>query len=211
MIGLIYKSTNKINGKEYIGQTIQTLYNRRKQGYGDTKYGRAIQKYGKDNFEYTILWELESEDKRELIENLNILEEIEIGKRNLTDRDTGYNTKMGGFNGSFTHTPEAIEKIRLASINRTAGRFVKGQVSPRKGLVLCPHTEEYKRRQSEIMKKSYADTGRKSGMFGKKVSEETREKMSIAQKGKNVGQYPTHARWHVARNMTNPNCEFCNV
>ena len=118
MIGIIYKAKNMINGKEYVGQTIQTLHNRRKQGYGDTKFGRAVKKYGIDNFEYTLLWELESENKKELIHDLNILEEIEVGIRNLTDRDHGYNTKMGGFNGSFTHTPEAIEKIREAACHR---------------------------------------------------------------------------------------------
>lgn len=210
MIGIIYKAKNTINGKEYVGQTIQTLHNRRKQGYGDTKFGRAIKKYGIDNFEYTLLWELESENKKELIHDLNILEEIEVGIRNLTDRDYGYNTKMGGFNGSFTHTPEAIEKIREAAKRPNAGQFKKGQIGKNLGKT-WKNSEEYKMRHSEIMKKSYAVTGRKSGMFGKKHSEETRIKMSIAAKGKQKGQYPTHARWHAARNLVNESCGFCNV
>lgn len=166
MIGIIYKAQNKINNKEYIGQTVQTLYNRRKQGYGDTKFGRAIKKYGKENFKYTILWELESEDKIELIHNLNILEEIEIGIRNLTDRDSGYNTKMGGFNGTFTHTPEAIEKIREAAKRPNAGQFKKGQIGNNLGKT-WKNSEEYKMRHSEIMKKSYRENNRRSALFGK--------------------------------------------
>jgi hypothetical protein len=210
VIGIIYKSTNKINGKEYIGQTVQTLYNRRKQGYGDTKYGRAIKKYGKENFEYTILWELESDDKRKLTEDLNILEEIEIGVRDLTNRDTGYNTKMGGFNGSFTHTPEAIEKIRQASLSRTAGRFVKGS-SAWKLRKETPQTEEHKRKVSEGLKRAYALGTRVSWNTGKKSTEEHRMKISKANKGVSRGGFPTHSRWHVARGITNGSCEFCNV
>jgi group I intron endonuclease len=210
MVGIIYKARNKINNKEYIGQTIRTLYERRKQGYGDTKFGRAIKKYGKDNFEYTILYELESDDKAELICSLNILEEVEISIRNLTDRDTGYNTKMGGFNGTFKHTPEAIEKIREASLRPNKGQFKKGQVGTNLGKT-WKNTEEYKKRHSEIMKKSYTSTGRKSGMYGKKQSEESRIKMSMSAIGKPKGRYPTHARWHIARNIINQNCEFCSV
>lgn len=210
MIGIVYKAKNRINGKEYVGQTVQSLYSRRKQGYGDTKFGRAIKKYGRDNFDYTVLWELESEDKTELIHNLNILEEIEIGVRDLTDRDYGYNTKLGGFNGTFTHTPEAIEKIRLASLRPNSGWFKKGQAGINLGKT-WKNSKEYKARHSEVMKKSYVDSGRKSGMYGKKHNQETRDKMSKAHMGKTVGQYPTHVRWHVARNLTQQSCGFCNV
>lgn len=174
MVGAIYIVTNKTNHKQYVGQTIQTLYNRRKEGYGDTKFGRAIKKYGKDDFEYTILWELESEDKAQLINNLNVIEEIEIGIRNLTDRDSGYNTKMGGSNGTFKHTPEAIEKIRIAALRPNKGRFVKGQVSLRKGMKQ-PQTEEQKKKTSEALKKAYAE-GRRTGLNkGKKMSEEHKQ------------------------------------
>lgn len=222
MIGIIYKARNTINNKEYIGQTIQTLYNRRKEGYGDTKFGRAIRKYGKEKFEYVILWELEYEDKIELIYNLNILEEIEIGVRNLTDSNYGYNTKMGGFNGTFKHTEEAIEKIRESSRRPNSGQFIKGQIGINLGRT-WKNTEEYKKRHSEIMKKSYISTGRKSGMFGKKQSEESRKKISeslmnrfhgpMTEKNKlkikEIGRIARHKQWHVNRNMINKNCTYC--
>ena len=53
---IIYKITNKINNKVYIGQTSETLKKRfsRHMGYQsiehDTKFYRAVRKYGKDNF-----------------------------------------------------------------------------------------------------------------------------------------------------------------
>jgi len=174
MIGLIYKATNKVNGKEYVGQTVQTLYNRRKEGYGDTKFGRAIKKYGKESFEYTILWELEEDDKIMLIHNLNILEEIEIGVRNLTDRNFGYNTKMGGFNGTFIHTEEAKAKIALNSKIPNAGHFQKG-TQIWKQRKYNKQTEEHKQHTSEALKRAYAE-GRRTGLNkGKKMSEEHKQ------------------------------------
>lgn len=165
MIGIIYKAKNMVNGKEYIGQTIQTLYNRRKEGYGDTKFGRAIKKYGKENFEYTILWEIESKDKIELIHDLNIIEEIEIGVRNLTDRDVGYNTKMGGFNGSFRHTEEAKRKIGARSRMGTSSQFKRGHIPWTKGRSIV-QTDEHKKKVSEGLKKAYASGSRKSWNIG---------------------------------------------
>lgn len=173
MTGLIYKATNKINGKSYVGQTIQSLHDRRKEGYGDTKFGRAIKKYGKDNFEYTILWELEASTKEELIYNLNILEEIEIGKRNLTDRDEGYNTKMGGFNGSFQHTEEAKRKIGEASKRHNSGQFQKGMTPWIKGKSIIP-TDEHRQRVSDGLKRAYASGARRPWNKGGTLSDEHR-------------------------------------
>lgn len=173
MIGIIYKAKNKVNSKEYVGQTIQTLNNRQKQGYGDTKFGRAIKKYGKENFEYTILWELEADDKLELIHNLNILEEIEIGIRNLTDRDDGYNTKMGGFNGSFKHTEEAKQKIGARSKLGVSSQFKKGHTPWMKGRHYV-QTEQQRNNTSLALKRAYAE-GRRVGLNkGKKMSEKHR-------------------------------------
>ena len=70
---IIYKITNQINGKIYIGQTINTLekrFNRHKQdalsGRLDTHFARALREYGVDNF------------VAEVIENVNSQEELNI-------------------------------------------------------------------------------------------------------------------------------------
>ena len=53
--GRIYKITNKINSKAYIGQTIQDISKRFKQHATDKRSGRhlyaTISKHGIDNFE----------------------------------------------------------------------------------------------------------------------------------------------------------------
>ena len=56
---IIYKITNKINGKVYIGQTIQPLKKRwnlhRAKKSGCPALTRAFEKYGKDNFDICII------------------------------------------------------------------------------------------------------------------------------------------------------------
>ena len=64
MKGIIYKATNKKNGKVYVGQTTNTL-ERRKRGHKDraknTNYNshfhNAIRKYGFDVFKWEIIGE----------------------------------------------------------------------------------------------------------------------------------------------------------
>jgi group I intron endonuclease len=210
MVGIIYQHKNKVNGKRYVGQTIQTLKARMKEGYFNTKFANALSKYGWDNFETTILYEIESDDKQELISSLNVIEEIVIRTENLQDDTYGYNVKAGGFNGSFKHTPEAIEKIRLASKRPNKGQFQKGQPGQNLGKTWI-NTEEYKKRHSTIMKESYDKSGRKSAMYGKSHTIETRQKISQANKGRVVGIYPTHSRWHTARGVVKDGCSFCEV
>lgn len=59
MTGLIYKYTNKINGKIYIGQTKQQLeirhYKHLTQLNDNTYFHRAIKKYGINNFILEII------------------------------------------------------------------------------------------------------------------------------------------------------------
>jgi group I intron endonuclease len=57
-LGLIYKATNKINGKSYVGLTTQTLDTRKYQhlyhatnGLSQGLFSKAILKYGEENFE----------------------------------------------------------------------------------------------------------------------------------------------------------------
>ena len=69
MKGKIYKITNKINGKIYVGQTTKSLNERfQKHCWGTTqndKYHlnmaikKAIKKYGKENFAIELIEEVE--------------------------------------------------------------------------------------------------------------------------------------------------------
>lgn len=56
----VYKHTNRINGKVYIGitsQKVQERWGSQGQKYkGSTYFYHAIQKYGWDNFDHEILF-----------------------------------------------------------------------------------------------------------------------------------------------------------
>ena len=57
-MGYIYKHTNKINGKSYIGKTVQEPKTRWRNGKGYKScvvFNNAIKLYGWDSFEHEIL------------------------------------------------------------------------------------------------------------------------------------------------------------
>ena len=98
MRGFIYKITNKINGKSYIGQTIQNVKERFYQHCAikcsqevlNMAIHRAINKYGKSNFTLEVIEEVEST-------NLNDREKYWI--RYYDSYNNGYNSTEGGQDG----------------------------------------------------------------------------------------------------------------
>lgn len=113
-MGIIYSFTNLINGKKYIGQTINPnqRYAAHKSAISninssefDSPLHRAFRKYGFENFEYEVLTETES------IDELNALEAYYIAYYN-TQVPNGYNIKAGGNNASFKMKEETKEKLR---------------------------------------------------------------------------------------------------
>lgn len=92
-IGYIYKITNKINQKIYIGQTSKTLEQRWREHKYDCKKGktyplyRAFRKYGINNFEMELIEKCKTEE-------LNSRESYWI---NFYDTyRNGYNATLGG-------------------------------------------------------------------------------------------------------------------
>ena len=96
--GVIYKYTNKINGKIYIGQT--TDEKGRISSHKNSKdfdyFHCAIRKYGFDNFEYKVLFRIYCLSKQDLRNTLNIKEELIIRLLNSTNPSIGYNMQKGG-------------------------------------------------------------------------------------------------------------------
>lgn len=87
MVG-IYKITNLINGKSYIGQSIhiERRWEEHCRPSTNSMIANAIKKYGKENFQFTILTECN-------IEDLNRLESYWINKEN-TITPYGYNVAL---------------------------------------------------------------------------------------------------------------------
>jgi len=114
---IIYKITNKINGKVYIGQTTQTL-NKRMYGHlADSKRNRQIKKrnkisaainlHGFDNFIFETIASANTQDE------LNYLEIKYIENHNACSDAFGYNLLSGGKqNGK--HSKETKDKISIS-------------------------------------------------------------------------------------------------
>lgn len=117
----IYKITNKINNKIYIGQVYnKTIYDRFKRHIKSASenscmyISRAIYKYGKENFIIEEIDRVEDKDidknilikgdlieiKNEKIKLLNEKEKYWIAKYNSTNREIGYNLTIGGEGGN---------------------------------------------------------------------------------------------------------------
>ena len=94
--GIIYKYTNKINGKCYVGQTIhpekrhndhlKAAYNENHRAYNYT-FKRAIRKYGINSFDYEVV----------VTAPVDLLNDLEINIIHMEDAYTkGYNMTEGG-------------------------------------------------------------------------------------------------------------------
>lgn len=98
---IIYKATNLINGKVYIGQTINTLEYRKNQHFREAKSKRrntvyfhnALNKYGYDNFKFE---EIDSANSQK---ELDEKERYWIKYYDSNNKNIGYNLDSGGQSG----------------------------------------------------------------------------------------------------------------
>jgi group I intron endonuclease len=116
---VIYKITNQVNGKVYIGQTIQTNPKMRWYSHqADARNGKkthlynSIRKHGVENF----LWEII--DRANNVEQLNELEFKWLAHYRKLGKV--YNNREAG--GNKTHSAESIEKMRYAKREQHARR-----------------------------------------------------------------------------------------
>jgi group I intron endonuclease len=184
----IYKIVNSVNGKVYIGYTknFDKRLNEHKQDSKrfNTKFYKAIKKYGWNNFTHTILCQSLCET------HIKELEVYFISEHNSYKK--GYNSTLGG-EGNNTSVSEATRKKQSISrggrfaakdnlgntyqITKDDPRYISGElVGINKGvkaslesrknqsiarmgnqhLLGHRHTEDSKRRISESLKKHYS-------------------------------------------------------
>jgi group I intron endonuclease len=159
----IYKITCLINNKVYIGQTIKTLKYRFQNHIRDavvyktkTKIGRAIRKYGSENF---VIELLEKVTDRALLDKV---EEHWIAY--FDSAHTGYNIKPGG--RGTKHTLSTKRKIAKANSKRIWTEEMRARMSEAiKSSALCKG-----KKHSEETKKKIGESNR-----GRKVSKEPYE------------------------------------
>lgn len=163
MKGGIYQITNLVNGKTYVGSSVDVVYRMHRHKH-ELRYGKHINKHlqaawnkhGEANFEFHIIL-------RCCPEELLIHEQQQISKYQAVE--FGYN--MCGIAGNCLGIKRSEKTKQKMRGNTNA-----------KGRIGCTHSEESK------LKMSTAKQGKSSGMKGKKHSAETREKMAAAKRGK---------------------------
>jgi len=172
-MGYVYKITNTVNGKAYIGFSIHEPEKRRIRqhlsGQGNRIIAKAVKKYGKDAFVCEVL------EANVFDEFLPDLEVAYIAKHN-TVAPHGYNLDSGGGGIPSEETRKKISESR------------KGKKHPQFGK---PLSAETRRKISEALKgrEHSADTRRKlseahKGKTRKPLSTDTRCKISEAMKGR---------------------------
>lgn len=149
----IYKIVNKINQKIYIGQHRSNTLSDKYFGSG-TYLRRAINKYGKENFEKEIV---------ELCNEYNINErEVYWILQFSSQSPNGYNLKVKSDNINYSWFDIHPDKEKLSKKYKQA---IKTYLQTDKA-------KEYYKNQSEKSK------GVNNWFFGKKHTEETKKKMS---------------------------------
>ena len=182
--GVIYRATNLINGKCYIGKTICKLTKRKREHIyssrhlkekkecldiknDDVYFHRAINKYDIENFKWEIIFECDDE----LI--LGIMETMKIIVNHSHVSENGYNLTWGN-DGTYgyNHTEETKKKI-----SNKLFEFYLTEKGKELRLKIKGHSvsEEGRQKISEVHK-------------DKIVSEEIRKKLSEAKKGHSVSK-----------------------
>lgn len=188
MIG-IYKITNLLNGKCYIGQS-KDIEVRWKNHIWRYKYKerdnlflyQAMRKHGIENFSFEVLQECDEEE-------LNDLEIKYIAQ--YQSFPNGYNMTAGG-NGHLGRpmTPEGKEALRKANTGRPCSEETRRRISEAQKGKIIP--EEQKALISELNRKRWQDPVYREKMCAirrqRVTSEETRKKISEASRGRTLSQ-----------------------
>jgi group I intron endonuclease len=192
-MGVIYILENKTNSKCYIGQTIKSFKHRINQHqHSNTYIGKALRKYGIDNFKQILIEDIPEEKldelEREYIQKYNSLSpngyNLETGGNRLKHLSEETKKKCGEKNIGRHLTKEVLKKLseRMKGNTFNLGKMLTTDHKEKigksnKGKHNIKHTENSKKLMSELKK------GQKCHL-GFKNSEESKLKMSKSHKGK---------------------------
>jgi group I intron endonuclease len=170
--GIVYKVTNLIDGKVYIGQTAQTLWRRRRahenlSAKPSTYFHRALAKHGFGNFSWEIV------DTCETKEALHAREQYWIDHCACM-APGGYNSAEGGKGGAYLESHK--QRISAALKGRTVSAETRQKQSQMRKGVKMPRS---------AIEKFKARTGEKNPFFGRTHAEETRRVIGEKSKGRN--------------------------
>ncbi len=202
MYGYIYKTTNLINGKIYIGQKKSDKFLFNQYLGSGTKLKSAIKHYGKENFKVELLEECYSK------QSLNNREKFYIEKYNSQNSYIGYNIvdggESGGWNKNYHWFNNGIEEAQciVCPDNWVSGRLLmteqqKEKISKsQKGKIVSEKTRDKLRHISHPKGENHYNFGKhlsietriKIGKSKENISNETRNKLRESRLGKHLSQ-----------------------
>ena len=172
-MGYVYKITNTVNNKAYIGISIHEpekgRIKKHLSGQGNRIIANAVKKYGKDAFTYEVL------EANVFDEFLPELEVFYIAQFN-TVVPHGYNLTYGGDH----KIPCEQTRRKMSEAKKGRKHSVKARMNmseAKKGKKGKPHSAETR------MKLSRLNKGEKNPNFGEKRSAKTRRKISESNRG----------------------------
>ena len=174
--GYIYKITNLINNKIYVGKTKYTIDSRYKNHLWSVKHHKtksllydAMKKYGTENFK------IEEIDSAQNLNELNDKERFWINKLDSRNKTIGYNICRGGEGGPggpmFKNHHHSAKTKKEMSINRIGN----------KNSIYGNHWSQSDKLRTLHSKLS---SGENNGMYGKRQSESTKELIRQKKLGK---------------------------
>lgn len=184
---IIYKITNKLNGRCYIGQTSTSLkirYNTHCNKSQNTYIARSIRKYGKEKFSIEELARYATK------EDLNNAEEYFISFYNCRIPN-GYNISLGGNNDFYSSSHIPWNK-GLNGAQTAWNKGLKMSEEARKNMSLAhkgkprPWRKGLKYSIATLLKMSKIKLGKIPWNKGVKMSEEFCKKVSSSKMGKSA-------------------------
>ncbi len=178
---IIYKTTNLVNGKIYVGY--DTKNNPNYLGSGK-RYTRAEKKYGKENFRKATI------DFDENFKVLCLKEIFWIAFYDARNPEIGYNIHPGG-KGSVSGennpnygtycSDETKKKMSIARTGKKLPNEIKQKIGRSNAIALTGQklTEEHKKNIGSSRK------GKKHPLYGTHRGQETKEKIGLKMSGEN--------------------------
>ena len=175
---LIYKITNLINDKIYIGQHV--TYNIEDDYMGSGIYLRnAINKYGIKNFKKEILFECNNQDELDK-------KEAELVNEEFIQRKDTYNLNLGGSSWYYVNKSGKAESVAHWKLAKTKFLELLQDDEYRRtysNKLSVGIKNAYKDPNKFVRKKNGEFKGRNAAFYGRKHSQITKDKIRIAHKG----------------------------
>jgi group I intron endonuclease len=184
----LYRITNLINNKNYIGQTVapkQRWYDHKKVAKNNPNQivHHAMIKHGINNFEFVIIASCKS------LEDANQLETSLVSQyESHVSTGKGYNMTLGGMNAP--KTEEWKQKVSQTLMGHEVSKESRDKIS--KGNTGKIRSDDFKKNVGDFWRGKERTEEHKENLSksltGNKLSEETKEKLSKIRKGTKLSE-----------------------